>query len=99
MYAAAAAASNPYAAAAGLQGTGLISLAATQNPALAAASTAAAPSAVAGSTGNPLLDAYNQYAAMAAASGVYTTSAQQVATTGSALTTSGLDAQASKSEN
>lgn len=61
MYAAAAAASNPYA----LQGTtGLISLA--QNP--LAATTAGA----AGSTGNPLLDAYSQYAALAAA-GVYTT--------------------------
>jgi hypothetical protein len=51
MYAAAAAANNPYA----MQGTnGLISLA--QNPMVAC-----------GQTGNPLLDAYSQYAALAAA--------------------------------
>ena len=62
MYAAAAAAQNPYA---GLQGTGLISLA--QNP-------MAAGQQAAGTTGNPLLDAYSQYAALAA-QGVYTTSA------------------------
>jgi len=61
MYAAAAAAQNPYA---GLQGTGLISLA--QNP--------MAGQQAAGTTGNPLLDAYSQYAALAA-QGVYTTSA------------------------
>ena len=61
MYAAAAAAQNPYA----LQGTGLISLA--QNPMTGAPASA--------STGNPLLDAYGQYAALAAATGVYTTSA------------------------
>ena len=71
MYAAAAAASNPYA----LQGTGLISLA--QNPMAGAAAPATA------STGNPLLDAYGQYAALAAATGVYTTSASA---TGSSFT-------------
>lgn len=81
MYAAAAAASNPYA----LQGTtGLISLAAAQNP-LAATTAGAA----AGSTGNPLLDAYSQYAALAAA-GVYTT------TGATSLNTSVIDATASK---
>ena len=68
MYAAAAAASNPYA----LQGTGLISLA--QNPMAGAAAPATA------STGNPLLDAYGQYAALAAATGVYTTSASATGT-------------------
>ena len=67
MYAAAAAASNPYA---GLQGTGLISLAQTPMAGQAAAATAAGAT-----TGNPLLDAYGQYAALAAATGVYTTSA------------------------
>ena len=81
MYAAAAAASNPYA---GLQGTGLISLA--QNPAALQAGQLSA-----GSTGNPLLDAYGQYAALAAATGVYSTTANQAT-----LTNSAIDAQASK---